>query len=34
VTVRYFATGQLKQAKFKQVEEDVKRGLCMVVDIA
>jgi preprotein translocase subunit SecA len=34
VTVRYFATGQLKQAKFKQVEEDVKRGLCMVVDMA
>jgi preprotein translocase subunit SecA len=34
VTVRYFATGEVKQVKFKAVEEDVKRGLCMVVDMA
>jgi len=34
VTVRYFATGEVKQTKYKAVEEDIKRGLCMVVDMA
>ena len=34
VTVRYFATGEIRQAKFKAVEEDIRRGLCMVVDVA
>jgi preprotein translocase subunit SecA len=34
VTVRYFATGGIKQVKYKQVEEDIRKGLCMVVDMA
>ena len=34
VTVRYMATGQIKQTKYKAVEEDIRRGLCMVVDMA
>ena len=34
VTVRYFATGEIKQTKYKAVEEDIRRGLCMVVDMA
>jgi preprotein translocase subunit SecA len=34
VTVRYFATGEIKQTKYKAVEEDIRKGLCMVVDMA
>jgi preprotein translocase subunit SecA len=34
VTVRYFATGEVKQTKYKSVEEDIRKGLCMVVDMA
>jgi len=34
VTVRYFAGGEVKSTKFKNVEDDLKANRCEIVDMA